>query len=335
MSLIVTPSELERRAELYHQLGALLIAGVPVLQSLEQLQRHPPAWTFRRMLATAHADIVAGETFTTAWTRSDADLPKFDAALIAAGEKSGRLESCLQMLAQYYRDRAQLARQVISSTTYPLLLIHMVVLIFPTSMLNELVWQGKVIPFIAQKVMVLGPLYVVVLGFIILLQNKRHTAIRGIVERVLNVVPLLGSARRKLALARLSAALEALIRSGVPVISSWPLAAAASGFVQFHDRVDSWARHIEMGQTPADMLRRSPEFPEMFSNMYASGEVSGQLDDTLHRLYVYYQEEGTRGLKLFSQVATRLLYFGIAGLIAWKVVSFYMGYFSQLGEVMK
>ena len=34
-------------------------------------------------------------------------------------------------------------------------------------------------------------------------------------------------------------------------------------------------------------------FPDLFANLYSSGEVSGKLDETLKRLYAHYQEEGT------------------------------------------
>ena len=42
MPLILTPRQLERRAEIYQQLGVLISAGLTVPQSLEQLKRNPP-----------------------------------------------------------------------------------------------------------------------------------------------------------------------------------------------------------------------------------------------------------------------------------------------------
>ncbi|MBA4148769.1 MAG: type II secretion system F family protein [Verrucomicrobia bacterium] len=335
MPLIVTPSELERRAELYHQLGALLIAGVPVLQSLEHLGRNPPSRAFRKVLAQAHADISGGDNFTRSFSRADHDLPLFDVALLEAGEQSGRLEICLQMLAQYYRERAKLARQVISNCIYPAVLLHMVILIFPTSMLVALALRGETAPFVMQKVVMLAPIYAAIWIGAVLLQEKRSEQLRASLEHFLDAIPILGSARRKLALARLSAALEALIRAGVPVLAGWNLAAAASGSPRLRRRVAAWKPEFEMGQTPAELLRQSPEFPDMFANLYASGEISGQQDDTMHRLHMYYQEEGTRTMRTFAQWLPRLVYFVIVIVIAWQVISFYKGYFGQLGDVMQ
>lgn len=335
MPLIVTPSELERRAELYHQLGALITAGLPILQSLEHLSRNPPARSFRRVLIQAHADISAGDNFTASFARADKDLPVFDVALLEAGEQSGRLEICVQMLSQYYRERAQLARQIISNCIYPAVLLHMVVLIFPTSMLVALVWKSELAPFLAQKAIILAPVYGIFLVLAVMLQEKRSEHFRATIEHFIDAIPILGSARRKLALARVSAALEALIRAGIPIFSAWPLAAAAGGSPRLRRAVASWKAELEMGQTPAEMLRRSPEFPDMFANLYASGEVSGQLDDAMHRLHKYYQEEGTRTMQAFAQWMPRVVYFVIAIAVAWQVISFYRTYFQQLGEVMQ
>ncbi len=71
----------------------------------------------------------------------------------------------------------------------------------------------------------------------------------------------------------------------------------------------------------------------MFANLYASGEVSGKLDETLRRLYAHYQEEGARKLHAFAQWTPRLVYLLVAGVIAYKVITFYLGYFQQINDV--
>ena len=75
----------------------------------------------------------------------------------------------------------------------------------------------------------------------------------------------------------------------------------------------------------------SPRFPSLFANQYATGEVSGKLDETLHRLHEYYQEEGTRKLRVLAQWVPRLIYLLVALGIAYKVVQFWSGYFQNIG----
>ncbi len=141
-------------------------------------------------------------------------------------------------------------------------------------------------------------------------------------------VPLLGSARHYLALSRLAAALEALINAGVNIVDAWNLAATASGSPAFRHAVATWKPQLAAGRTPAELVRACPLFPETFANLYASGEISGKLDETLRRLYVYYQEEGTLKLQLFATWTPRLAYLIVVCIIAYKIIQFYTGYFN-------
>ncbi len=111
------------------------------------------------------------------------------------------------------------------------------------------------------------------------------------------------------------------------------MAAAASGSPAFQRVVHSWAPKLESGQTPAEVVRESKAFPDTFTNLYATGEVSGQLDDTLTRLHQYYQQEASRQLELVAQWAPRLVYFFVLLAIAYQILSFWTCYFSQIKDL--
>src|SRR5438874_1024357 len=108
------------------------------------------------------------------------------------------------------------------------------------------------------------------------------------------------------------------------------MAATASGSPRIKRTVLSWRRNLESGNTPAELVSDSGRFPEVFTGQYASGEISGKLEETLKRLHEYYQEEGTRKLRAFSQWTPRMLYFMIVILIAIFVVRFWINYFNGI-----
>src|SRR5438132_14237011 len=99
-------------------------------------------------------------------------------------------------------------------------------------------------------------------------------------ERVCSCVPLRGLALRDLALARLSAALEALISAGVSIFDSWELAAAASASPALRRAVHGWQVALRSGETPGELVARTSEFPELFANLYPTGRVARPLDDS-------------------------------------------------------
>jgi len=127
---LITPGQFTRRAELYHQLSQLTMAGLPILRALEQLVCNPPAQAFREPLRQIIQEISAGCTFTESVQRSGNWISTFDLALIEAGERSGRLDACFRVLADYYTDRARMARQVIGDLAYPAFLLHFAIFIF-------------------------------------------------------------------------------------------------------------------------------------------------------------------------------------------------------------
>lgn len=330
-SLVFTPGQLTRRAELYHQLSQLITAGLPILRALEQIERHPPSYAFRGPLRSAIREISEGYTLTEALARTGHWIPSFDVALLEAGERSGRLDACFRVLADYYTDRARMARQMISDLTYPVFLFHFAIFILPFADF----FTGKIglMMYGLKTFGVLIPVYVAGAAIIYAGQGRHGEAWRSTIERLLHPIPILGAGRRELALARLSMALEALINAGVTIIEAWELAATVSGSPQLRRTVHAWKPALIAGQTPAEVMSLSGKFPDMFENQYHSGEVSGKLDETLRRMRQYYQEEGSRKIRAVSQWVPRLIYLGVAFMIAWRVVGFYTARFQEINNI--
>ena len=331
MPLIITPTQLERRAELYHQLGSLLAAGMTFHQGLEQLLQHPPSLFLRPAISRWLDHLNEGCTVTEAVGRLGRWMPAFDLALVEAGEKSGRLDACFKLLALYYSERAQMGRQIISDLLYPLFILHFAVVLFP---FIKFVQTGSFFQVGASILLVLGPLYAGVFLLLVACQGRRGEMWRTGIESLLQPIPVLGTARRCLALARLSAALEALLNAGVSILGAWELAATASGSPALRRTVLSWKVPMENGSTPSEMVSSAPAFPDVFRNMYHTGEISGTLDDSLKRLRDFYQQEGSRKMRLVAQWTPRLIYFGIVIYVGIRILSFYGDYFKQINDVI-
>jgi len=323
---------LEQRANLYHQVGTSLGAGIPLAETFQFLVEQSSA-TDRAALAASVERLRKGSSLTEALRQSSELQPEFDIALLAAAEHSGHLDAACRRLGEHYAERAKIGRQVRGQLIYPAILLHMAVLIFPNSQLTALIMQGSVASFVMAKLLVLAPLYALAFVVIRVMRGEGSAEWRTLLDRALARVPLLGSARRNLALASLCAALEGLVRAGVTMGRAWETAAAASGSPVLQDAVSTWRPIVEGGKAPSELVRDNPEFPPSFANLYRTGEMSGELDETLKRMQRLYQDEGSRQLHTAAQWAPRLLYFGIALAIAAQVISFYSGYYSDLSAL--
>jgi type IV pilus assembly protein PilC len=134
-------------------------------------------------------------------------------------------------------------------------------------------------------------------------------------------------------LSRLAMTLESLISAGVNIVEAWDIAAAASGSPALRRAVETWKPELEAGQTPAELVRATSVFPEMFTNLYHSGEISGKLDETLRRLHVFYQEDGTHKLRIVAQWAPRGVYLLVVIFVAYKIIGFWTGYYQNISNI--
>jgi type IV pilus assembly protein PilC len=333
MPLILSPRQFTQRAEFYHQLNQLTSAGVPIIHALEQIERRPPAPSYHKPLQQLLNEIAKGATLAVSLRHLDW-LPEFDLALIGAGEQSGRLDACFLMLADYYNDRARVIRQVISQLIYPVGLIHMAAFVFLIVLPFARSEFNASLPLLfAKAALILLPLYGAVGLMIYATQSKHGENWRARIEAFLRFVPILGKARHYLALARLAVALEALISAGVNILEAWDLAATASGSPALRRAVADWKSRLVAGQMPSEAVSLCLLFPGTFANLYASGEVSGKLDETLRHLNRLYNEEGTRKLNAFATWMPRLVYILVALAIAYKIVQFWTGIYGPNGDL--
>jgi type II secretory pathway component PulF len=329
--LFITPGHFAHRAAFYQQLGELLSAGFGLIPALDHLKRNPPDQTYRQPTQRLLEELAHGMSLSESLRRLGPWLPEFDVALIHAAEQSGRLDVCFRLLASYYSERARMARQLIADLAYPAFLFHFAIFIFPFAALFQ---SGNWIVYLAKTFGILIPLYAVVGALIYATQGRHGERWRGLIESLLHRVPVLGPARRSLALSRLASALEALLRAGVTIIEAWELAANACGSPALRQVVAGWLPNLRAGKTPAETLANSGAFPELFASQYTTGEISGQLDDTLSRLHKYYSEEGWRKLHAFAQWTPRAIYLIIALAIAYHIVQFWVGHFRDISNAM-
>lgn len=329
MPFIVTPREFNRRADFYHQLQQFTAAGLGIVRSLDQLKRNAPSGAYRKATEQLARHVERGQKLGESMRLIPDWLPDFDITLIEAGEQSGRLDRVFRMLGDYYTDRAKVAKKVIGGLLYPAFLLHVLAAV---SALVLFFWYPRlcVLPIVA-----LFFLYVATFFLVYLTQNKHGEAWRSKVEFVLGAIPVMGKARRHLAVARFAAALEALISAGVSIIEAWQMAAVASGSVSLKRTVESWIPAMRAGRTPAEMLQETGKFPHVFTGQYAAGEVSGQLDETLERLRDYYQEDGGNKVQLLAQWIPIGIYLmiliGGGAFVIWFWTTYYNKLWQSIG----
>lgn len=333
MALLFLPGQLTARSDLYHQLAASLGAGLPLTRTVEILTANPPARHLKQPLARIHGRLKSGATLAEAFRSLGTWAPEFDIALIEAGEQSGRIDHAFALLARAYSDRAALARQIIAGIAYPAVVFHVAFLIMPIQHLVSLVQEGGLGTFLLLKLRFFLPVYALVALLVYAVQSSRGHAWRSLLESLGHLVPVLGRARRSLALARLSMALDALFNAGVAGVRAWPLAATASGSPALQRDIARMIPRIAEGEPPGDILPRCPSFPPHFTSIYASSELAGRIDQALPRLAQHYHEEGLRLMRIAAGLLTAIVYGAVMLVAAAQIIGFWLGHYNQILDV--
>src|SRR5260370_31379492 len=126
---------------------------------------------------------------------------------------------------------------MLAELDYPMFVFHFAIFLLPFLSFFR---TGNLPLYLMQTFGILLPLYAVVFFIIYATQGRRGMKWRSFLERALRPIPVLGTGRHYLALARLAAALEALINAGVTIIEAWDMAAAASGSPAIQRAVADW-----------------------------------------------------------------------------------------------
>lgn len=351
---MVTPGQLARRAQLFNQLGTSLGAGLTLIKSLELAVRTRSTGVAPQKTQQLIHFLQQGDTFANAMQRLSGQLPadhmhspvkvsrgqfflsEFDRALLTVGEETGRLDSSFKTLARHYETQARIVRETIAKLAFTLITLHFFLLIFPLGFLTEFVLgivnsdYQRCLPFVIEKIVAFGCLYAVIFGVFFAGQGNRSEGFKSFIESIFSWTPGLGKALKYLALARLATALHALQRAGVSVPKSWELGAQACGSPKLKKAILLWMPELQHGTTPAEMIAQIPYFPEMFTQLYASSELTGSQDDTLQRLEVYFEEEGFRKLQTFATLLSLAIYLLIAGVIGYNIIRFWLNYYNNL-----
>ncbi len=270
-------------------------------------------------------DIGRGASLTDGARRHSSMFPVLDITMIEVGEESGRLDTSLEALAEWYHFSHRLRQTLYSTFAYPLVVFHAAAFILPVPafILSQMgVWQYLLMVF---SILAMG--YVpAVGGYLFFRFSRRVSPLRQTLDRALLMIPLLGTALRDLALSRYCRGFYALYEAGVPMTRCARIAMELCGNTAVARMLEGVSASVEDGQLASDGFAAG--LPADFAAIWKTGEVSGSLADSLRRLA---EDRSHSAEFLFAQLARwlpRILYFLLMGFLAMSI-------FTSFSNVMR
>ncbi len=310
----------------YLQLSQQLGAGLTLAQSLAAPSPAPYA-DCARLLRLIHDGEPVDRIFASAgdW------LPEEDRPFLIAAADTGRLPLILKTLSERHAHLGALQNRVVYTCLYPVGVLHFGSLVFAFFRLID--WQSGIhwsTPrFIAGALMILLPFWISAILLFVLTRRRNPFAMF-----FLNLLPAIGGYRRQQALADFAFSLGHLLEAGAPIEDAWRNAGQIANSPRIAAAAEDIRTHILDGGAPGARLMSHRVFPHDFVALYQTGETAGGLDKNLLHLAQIHQERANQKLSLAATIYPGLLFFTVAGLVLYIVITAYAGYYGTINKMM-
>lgn len=327
-------------AVMTRQLATLVRAGIPLVESISALVDQTEKESLVKVLSSLREDLKEGTAFNKALSEHPKVFPTLYVNMVAAGEASGTLEAVLERLADFMEDQAKLKGKVTSALAYPVLMTIiagalvgvLMVAVVPkvTSIFanlgQELPWYTTLLIFVSDTLadywwLILLAIAGCVYGF------RRWVATpagRLRWDTLLLRLPLFGRLNLLVAVARFARTLSTLLASGVPLLTAMDIVKNVLENRLLEDVVKAATGSIREGESIAEPLRRSGQFPPMVTHMIAVGEKTGQLEQMLENVSRAYEADVETKVTTMTSLLEPLVIVVMGGMVGFIAMAILM-----------
>jgi type II secretory pathway component PulF len=328
----------------YTELAKLLEAGFGIRDAAAAMQdtRLPAQQT--AILVDMERGLNEGKTIAEAFAGTQGRISNLEKSVISAGERGGRLAPAFRHLADYYGLLASAQKEAFNSMLYPILLLHLGVIVgvmIPTlSGTPETGWLFNLLSKLSPSLMEHFPslmtwlriggallgLYVGIAIVYVLIQILLKTALTNAsLDSLINRIPLIGSMRRNMAMARFTKVYHICVLAGLSISECARTASTAAQSGTIREAGEQLASTAEAGGRLGPVFISSGAFPKAFARSYSTAEEAGGLDKDLARWAGLYQENAHLSAKRMADLLPKFVYMLVMLYIAWEIISFYTG----------
>lgn len=332
------------------QLATLLVAGLPLVEALGVLVDQADKKAIKSLLADVREQIRGGKSLSVVLEQYPKEFSQIYVHMVRAGEASGALDQILFRLAEFLEKQLSLKHKVTNAVLYPALMLvvgigllfFLMTFVVPkitavfTNLKQALPWPTVVLMSISRFC---ADYWMIVLGALALagwaLQRALKTdAGSTMADRLLLKVPLIGEVARMVSISRLASTLATMLGSGVQLLDALDVSKRVMNNRVLEQTVEDARKNIKEGETIADPLKRSGEFPALATHMIAVGERSGEIEEMLRRIGQIYDAEVDRVIARFTSLLEPMMILVMGVLVFFIVVAILLPIF-EMGQMVR
>src|SRR5690242_15096133 len=267
------------------QFSTMINAGLPLVQALDILAKQSENKALKEVTLAVVFDVESGHTVADALRKHPRAFTNLYVNMVAAGEAGGILDTILMRLATFLEKNDALVRKVKGAMIYPTVIMSVaaiavvVLLIFVIPVFEGMFASvGLALP-LPTRIVIGASRFLKSYWWMVLaigvaagyFGRKYYATSNGKlnIDRLMLKMPVLGDVLRKSAVSRFTRTLGTLISSGVSILEGLEITAKTAGNRVIQDAIMQSRSSIAGGDTIAQPLQKSKEFPPMVISMNA------------------------------------------------------------------
>ena len=319
------------------QLATLVEATIPVEEALATVAEQCEKPGQKALLSEVRSQVLEGKSLAEALSRFPRVFSRLYRSMVAAGEKSGHLDTVLERLADYTENQQKIKAKIIQAMIYPTVLTLVavgVIIVLLTSVVPKVVSQfahmKRALPtstniliaisdFLRDYGLYIGIALIVIIFAIGALLRKPSISMKW--DTVILGMPVVGKVAKGLNTARFARTLAILNSSAVPLLDGMKISGEVLSNAKARELLQNAASEIREGRSLHEALTATGLFPPMMLHMIAAGEKSGELDSMLKRAADSQDSEFERLVSMALSIFEPLLIVSMAGVVLFIVMS--------------
>ena len=323
------------------RLAMVLRSGVPLRDGLVMLSSPKDAPSGRYIISHIIDDVSRGITLSDALAHFGRLIGPFAVSMVRVGERSGTLGPNLLHLSDELKKRDALRKKVIGALVYPAVIVVatvaislvLTVYIFPKIMpifkgfKHSLPLSTRILialsdVLIHQGIWILVGLIALALTLALLMRVRE---VRARIDRIVLVMPLIGSVTRLYYQTTITRTLGTLLSGDVRIVPALELIAESLGNCLYREDLRAVARGVARGkQLSSELQQRGGRFPALTCQLIKVGEETGDLTASLLYLSDMCEEDIndlTKNLTTLLEPVLMVIMGLIVGFIAISIIA--------------
>ena len=295
------------RTAFFTQLATALQAGLPLLQAMHVVQEQADNQAIGNLIGDLSRRVQAGESLSQAMAAHPREFARLETSMTAVGETAGLLDQVMGYLAEFSDHDVEINEKVRSAAAYPMFVfalavisVVIIVTFIVPRVLGALGENPGTLPWSTRALLGMSDMFrsfgwaiaILLLGGIWLFRRWLATpAGRLAFDGFKLKIPVLGPTLRRIAVARFARTLGTLSKSGIQILEALHVLRDTLGNEALARKIDQVSAGITQGQSIAEPLRQTGQFPPLLTQVIAMGERTGKLDELLLQTAKAYEKE--------------------------------------------